>query len=81
VLQPQLERAARQTDGVLGLPDQRRQVEHLEDALERHHGGHHVDPDVRQRRQRAVEPAEQGREREQRADAQLPEMASRPPAP
>ena len=48
--------------GLLG--DQRLQVEHLEDPFERHQRAHHVDPDVRQRGQRAVQPGEQQRERD-----------------
>ena len=49
---------------MLGLGDQRREVEHLEHALEAHQRGHHLDPGRGQRRQRRVEAGEQQRERD-----------------
>ena len=58
------------------------QVEHLEDALEAHQRAHDVDPDVGQRRDRAVEAAEQRREGHQRARSSgRRDAASRPPTP
>ena len=54
--------------GVGLLVDHRRQVEHLEDPLEADQGGHDVDLHVGQRGERAVQPAEQGGQRHQRAE-------------
>ncbi len=50
--------------GVRALDDQRLQIEHLEDPFERDESAHHIDPDVRQRHQRSVQPAEQQRQRD-----------------
>ena len=55
-------------DRVRLVGDHRRQVEHLEDPVERHQRGHHVDLHVGQRGERAVEPAEVGGQRDERAD-------------
>ena len=52
------------------LGDERLEVEHLEDPLERHERGHDVDADVGDRGERAVEPGEQRREGDERADGQ-----------
>ena len=56
--------------GVGGLGDQRLQVEHLEDPLERHERGEDVDAHVGDRGERAVEPGQQRGEGEQGADRQ-----------
>jgi len=65
-------RVGRQVDRVGGVHDAGLQVEHLEDTLEAHQCGHHVDPDVGERGQGAVEPGEVRGERDQRADAEVP---------
>ena len=52
-------RAGRDGDGVRLLLDAGPQVEDLEDPVERDQRAHHVDPDVAQRGERAVEPGEQ----------------------
>ena len=51
-----------------GLLDHRLEVEHLEDPLEGDQRGHHVDPDVGQRGQRAVEAGQQRGQRDQVSD-------------
>ena len=61
-------RAPRRRVGRLG--DERLEVEHLEDPLEGDQRGHDVDPDVRDRGERAVEPGQQGGEGEQGADGE-----------
>ena len=61
---------AGQHDGAGLLGDQRRQVEHLEDALEAHQGRHHVDAHVGEALQRAEQAQQQGGEGEQGADGQ-----------
>ena len=50
------------------LRDQRLEVEHLEHAVKAHQRGHHVHLHVGQRGDRAVEPAQQRRQRHQRAE-------------
>ena len=50
------------------LGDERREVEHLEDALERHDRGHHVDARVRELRERLVDLADVHDERGDGAD-------------
>jgi hypothetical protein len=47
----------RERPGVGRVRDRGGQVEHLEDALEADHGGHHVDVHVGQPGERAVETA------------------------
>ena len=47
--------AVDEVDGAGALVDERREVEHLEDALERHERGHHVDAGVRELRERLVD--------------------------
>ena len=49
--------------------DQRREVDDFEDPLERHQRGQHVDPGVRQLRERLVDLAHVHHERRDRADA------------
>src|SRR5450759_390706 len=57
----ELDRAGvgRQWDRPRTLVDHRRKVEHLEDPLEGDQSGHHINPDVGQRGQRPVQPAQQ----------------------
>ncbi len=68
VVEVHRQRTVRQRLGVRRLDHQRLEVEHLEDPLERHHRGHDVDPHVGQRGDRAVEPAQQRGQGEQRPD-------------
>ena len=62
--------AAGDGDRVRRLVDHRRQVEHLEDALEGDERGHHVDVDVGERGERTVETVEVGGERDHGADVE-----------
>ena len=62
VAQAHADRPVGQGAGVRPLGDHRREVEHLEDALERHQRGHDVDAGVRERGHRRVEPGEQQRQ-------------------
>ena len=62
-------RAPRNGNGVRLFRDRGGQVEDFEDPLEGHQRAHHVDPDVGQRGQRAVQAGEQQRERDHRAGA------------
>ena len=52
--------------GLLG--DERGEVEHLEDPVERHQRRHHIDVHVRQGGERTVEAGEQGGERDNGSD-------------
>ena len=52
------------------LGDHRLEVEHLKNSFERHQRGHHVDPNVGQCRERAVEPGEEARKSNDGADLQ-----------
>ena len=54
------------------LVDERLEVEHLEDALERDERRHDVDPDVGQRGQGPVEPGEQRGQGQERPDRERP---------
>ena len=44
-----------EVDGVVGFLDERREVEHFEDAFERHERGHHVHSCVRELRKRLID--------------------------
>ena len=57
-----------EVDGAGALGDERREVEHLEDPLERHERGHHVDAGVRELRERLVDLADVDDERGDGAD-------------
>ena len=69
-----------EVDGAGPVGDERREVEHLEDALERHERGEHVDARVRELRERLVDLA-----RRTRANAAMvpiaivPEITRLPP--
>ena len=63
-------RPTRNIERARPLLDHGTQVGHLEDTVERHEGGHHVDLDVRERREWTVKACEVQRERDDRADQQ-----------
>ena len=55
-----------EVDGIVGLLDERREVEHLEDAFERNERGHHVHSSVRELGERLVDLAHIEHERRDR---------------
>ena len=56
--------AGREVDGVVGVGDERLDVEYLEDPLEADEGGRHVEPGVGEGGERGVEPVEEEGERD-----------------
>ena len=62
------DRATAKDDGVRLLGDQRSEIQHLEDPVERDQCGHHVDVHVRQSGERTIETSEQCGERDDGAD-------------
>ena len=74
-------RTGRDRSGVLLLGDHRGQVEDLEDPVEGDQGGHHVDLDVGQGGEGAVEPGQVGGQRHHRPSWRAPLTTWTPPQP